>query len=304
MNQFTPNATLINRELAERAHSGTSWTPDIRRDQEIAAFIGDIESMHNELIKTAKNESEMDIIDAEMITFQERYAQKYNDKLSAQSRCISSMIAGPSNFPTRRAEKANASYEKRFEELMDFRKRAVAAIHKRIRAHRIDEAGGESEIMKDKIADAEKMQMLMKGCNKIIRSKKLSDEEKTTKMISEFGLSEQTIKEIMAPDYMTRVGFAPYQMSNNNANIRRMGERLKELQAKEATPTSEIEFNGGSIIDNAEEDRVQIDFDEKPGDAMRTKLKGSGWRWAPSVGMWQRKRTPAAMTSAKQITEA
>ena len=82
-----------------------------------------------------------------------------------------------------------------------------------------------------------------------------------------------------------------------------MKARVEELQAKEDTPTTEIKFSGGTIIDNCEDDRVQIDFDEKPDDAMRANLKGSGWRWAPSVMMWQRKRTSAAMYSAKEILE-
>ena len=49
----------------------------------------------------------------------------------------------------------------------------------------------------------------------------------------------------------------------------------------------------------------EIEFidDEKPDDAMLAKLNGSGWRWAPSVMMWQRKRTSAAMYSAKEILE-
>ncbi len=123
-------------------------------------------------------------------------------------------------------------------------------------------------------------------------------------MAEDFNLSEDTIREIMTSDYMGCIGFAAYQLSNNNANIRRMKERVKELQAKEDTPSSEIEFNGGAIIDNADDDRVQIDFDEKPDDDMRSKLKESEWRWARSTGVWQRKRTSAALVSAKQIVGA
>ncbi|MDO9398082.1 MAG: hypothetical protein Q7T71_16170, partial [Herbiconiux sp.] len=78
----------------------------------------------------------------------------------------------------------------------------------------------------------------------------------------------------------------------------------KELEKKEVTPTGEITFTGGSIVDNREEDRVQIFFDQKPDQAMIDKLKGEGWRWAPSVGAWSRKRTDAALYSARRITGA
>ena len=159
----------------------------------------------------------------------------------------------------------------------------------------------ESETMKAKLANAEELQSLMKGCNKIIKSKKLSDEDKTSRLIEEFNLSAQQVHVLFMPDYMGRIGYASYKLTNNNANIRRMRERVTELQAKEDTPSSEIEFTGGLIIDNADDDRVQIDFDDNPGDEMREKLRGAGWRWAPSLVLWQRKRTPAALTSAKQI---
>ena len=302
MATFKPNPNLINSRLAEAAHAGTSWSPEQRAKQEIAEFVEDIETVYNDLMQYANNEAEMDVIDVEMITFQERYAQKYNDKLSAHSQCISSMIAGPSGFPSRRAERANSSYEKRFDEMMQFKKRAIDAIKKKIKAHRIDEAGGEIEILKAKIASAEKMHGIMKAGNKIIRSKKLSDDEKIFQMV-EIGISESNARAVLRPDYMGTIGFKGWELSNNNANIKRMKARLVEMQTREATPTSEISFDGGIIIDNAEIDRVQIVYDEKPTDEVIGKLKGAGWHWSPRNSAWQRKRTANAMQSAKQITE-
>ncbi len=155
----------------------------------------------------------------------------------------------------------------------------------------------ESEIMKEKIVSAEKMQIIMKGCNKIIRSKKLSDDEKAAKITADHNLTEDQIREIFRHG-----GYEPWRLSNNTANIRRMKQRVIALQKKETTPTSQIDFDGGTIIDDAEDDRVQIDFDTKPGEAMRAELGGAGWRWAPSVALWQRQRTPQALVSAKRIT--
>lgn len=299
---FEPDATLIDRDLAYRAHSGTTFTPDVRRDQEIEAFKSDLTSIYHDLLKIAKTESDIDIIDVEMIEFQKRYADKYNVQLSARARVMSTMIAGPSKFPTRRNEKASNAYEKGVDEMMTWRGRAVNAISKNVKDNQIAEAGGEIEVMKSKIESAEEMQTIMKQCNKIIRSKKLSDDEKIIKMV-EIGISEDTVREVMKPDYMGRVGFASYELTNNNANIKRMKARVIEMQTREDTPTSEIEFNGGTIIDNCEDDRVQIFFDENPDDEMIAKLRGSGWHWKRSIEAWQRKRTANAMVSAKQILE-
>ncbi len=165
-----------------------------------------------------------------------------------------------------------------------------------------NESTHESEIMQEKIAKAEKLQTIMKGCNKIIRSKKLSEGEKAAKIIEEHNLTAEKVRELFTPNYMGDIGYEPWRLSNNNANIRRMKQRVVELQQKETTPTTEIDFDGGTIIDNADDDRVQIDFDEKPGNETRAALRGSGWRWAPSVQLWQRQRTPYAIESAKAIT--
>ena len=87
----------------------------------------------------------------------------------------------------------------------------------------------------------------------------------------------------------------------DDINIKRMKDRIATMEAMDAKPTTSETVNGVEIVDSSEDDRVQLFFDGKPDDTMRDKLKGSGWRWAPSAGAWQRKRTDAAIQSAKQI---
>lgn len=155
--------------------------------------------------------------------------------------------------------------------------------------------------MKVKLYDAEKLQVFMEACNKIIRSKKLSDVDKVEQLLKIDGITADRVRQITTPDRYGDFGYSKYALTNNSANIRRMKTRVVELTKKENTPSSEIVFDGGVIIYNAEDNRVQINFDEKPGDTVRAALRGDGWRWAPSVELWQRKRTPQAIVSAKRI---
>lgn len=295
--------TELNKELAMQAHCGTSFSPEVRGKAIIDGFSSHLAQIHDDLMKRAETDEDRDFISAEMRILKSGYASKMNDQLSSQSRCMSTMIAGPSNFNTRRAEKANRAYENKFDATNAYLSRAISSIRRRLNKMQVDAAGGEIEVMKAELANAEKSQEMMKQCNKLIRSKKLSDEERIAQMIDMFGISEHTAQEILTPDCMGCIGFAHYNLSNGNANIRRMRSRIEEMQKKEDTPTTEREFDGGMLIDNYDADRIQIDFDEKPDDTMRAKLKGSGWRWAPSVMMWQRKRTNAAIRSAKEILE-
>lgn len=302
-NGFRANPNLINKELAMRSHSGTSFDPEKRGVQEIAEFVSYVQEFYERLKKHAKTDQQKEYLLTEMERFQSAFASKYNAKLSSQGGCLSTMIAGPSGFPVRRAEKACSAADKRYEELIEFKDRAEAAILRELKKMGVEEAGGELEVMKKKIEQAEKLQGMMVEGNKIVRKKAepgIGGVSKQQQLIN-LGFTEKTAMEALKPDYMGRFGFPAFALQNNSANIRRMKERLIELGKKEVTPTGEITFTGGSIVDNREEDRVQIFFDQKPQQAMIDKLKGEGWRWAPSVGAWSRKRTDAALYSARRI---
>lgn len=302
MVEFQPDTSLINKQLADRSHQGTSYDPETRARQEINEFGVWIQEVYDELKPYAKSEAQQAKLTEEMQQFQTGFADKYNARLAAHGSCISTFITGASNFPTRRAEKANDTYERRYNEMIEFKDRAKAAILRELKRIKIDEAGGEITLMMQKIASAEKTQEAMKTCNAIIR-KNLPQEDKVKMIIEQCGFSEATARKILLPDFCGRVGFT-YHLQNNNANIRRMKERLVELQKKGATPTSNIGFAGGVVQDSQEHDRVRIFFDEKPAQGMIDKLKGNGWRFSPREKAWQRKRTTQALYDAKRITGA
>ena len=49
------------------------------------------------------------------------------------------------------------------------------------------------------------------------------------------------------------------------------------------------------------EDRLQIIFPGKPDVEVRAKLKGSGFRWSPTSGAWQRHLGNSAIYAANAI---
>ena len=81
--------------------------------------------------------------------------------------------------------------------------------------------------------------------------------------------------------------YPSYKLTNNNANIRRIKQRIKELENKSAISAEDgWEFTGGSVVMNTENNRIQILFDNKPDEEVRSELKGRGFKWAPSQGAW------------------
>lgn len=159
------------------------------------------------------------------------------------------------------------------------------------------------KLLKEKLEKLEKLQSIMKAANKIVRSKKLTDEEKIQEMVK-LGLSEEGAANALKPDFCGRVGFASYSLQNNNANIKRVKDRIKELEKRASEKTTEQEINGIKIIDNVEDNRLQIFFQGIPAVEIRSKLKSNGFRWSRFNGCWQSYRNARANRIAKEIAES
>lgn len=95
--------------------------------------------------------------------------------------------------------------------------------------------------------------------------------------------------------------FTSYELTNNNAEIKRLEKRIQELTYNKEVGFSGWDFEGGYAEANTEMNRLQLYFDEKPDEQRRTVLKSNGFKWAPSQGAWQRQLTDNAIYSAGRI---
>ena len=95
--------------------------------------------------------------------------------------------------------------------------------------------------------------------------------------------------------------FSSASLSNNNQEIHRVQNRIKQLtDAKELGYTGWT-FEGGRVEANGDKNRLQIFFDEIPDEDVRKELKGQGFKWARSEGAWQRQLTNNAIYAARRI---
>jgi len=92
-----------------------------------------------------------------------------------------------------------------------------------------------------------------------------------------------------------------WRLRNNNAEIRRIKEKLESLDKLDSTAAETITFKGGEMRVNEEINRVQFIFDSVPSEEVRAMLKHNGFKWAPSEGAWQRLRTENAVRTAKNL---
>ncbi|MGL6196517.1 MAG: hypothetical protein ACRC2T_17015 [Thermoguttaceae bacterium] len=283
------------RQLACRAHYGTSQLPDERAEYVIREYSAELEA---DLETVRENGGD-----------EERYVSNYRKYftawLYAKSNCISTLVAGRSNFNSRRAEKANKTEDKRCKEFREWRQRAIKAIERDARKAAKSEVS-EVETMQQKIKIAELAQARMKSVNAIIRKHKANPDAAISVLMEKLQVTEPEAQKWVKPDYAGCIGFASYQLTNNNADIRRMKARLVELEKKEATSGQEavnIDFPGGTIELNFQDDRVRILYPGKPDATTIANLKKTGFRWSPTNFAWQRQLTHAAIHSVIQLTD-
>lgn len=146
--------------------------------------------------------------------------------------------------------------------------------------------------LKEKLASLERNQVFMKVANQCLRKK-----DKAGFLKLEMA-TEEMWEELNGPN---EFGFPHYKFSNNSAEIRRIKDRIAQLEKIQALETKEMRVGDAAIVINVEANRVQILFDSIPPEEMRKKLKSNGLRWSPSQGAWQRHITNYAIYIAKQL---
>lgn len=160
--------------------------------------------------------------------------------------------------------------------------------------------------LKEQLADVRASQETMKKANALIRKYKGDEVAQISAIAALDGFTEATARELVKPDCCGRIGFPSYALSNNNANARRIEQRIKELERMQERATVEHEGKGYTYREDTEENRVMFIFDGKPGETTRKILKSNGFRWSPSRDgkPWVRQLNNAGLWAARTVREA
>ena len=235
-------------------------------------------------------------IDGLLDTYARKLAANMNKGYEIAARVPSILIAGGSNFPVRKKQKQNAADEKNMQEFSE-----IQGLLEKIRSTGMggisaDDPNAVSKL-ESKLAKLEALQETMKAVNAYYRKHKTVDgcPHLTAEQI-------EKMKASMSGSWRaTPKPFESYQLSNNNAEIRRLKERIATLTRQKEIGYVGWEFDGGKVEANAGDNRLQIFFDEKPDADTRGKLKEYGFRWSPSAGAWQRQLNDNAIRAADYL---
>ena len=235
-------------------------------------------------------------IDSLLDTYARKLAANMNHGYEIDARVPSILIAGGSNFPVRQKEKQNAARDSNMREwqyiqgLLDkIRSTGMGGI-------RQDDPQAIPKLQK-KLDGLEKAQETMKAVNAYYRKHGTLDGCPH--------LSPENIEKLKADMasgwHYEKKPFQSWELSNNNAEIRRVRQRIESLTRANEVAYVGWEFDGGHVEANREQGRLQVFFDGKPEADVRQQLKEHGFRWAPSVGAWQRLLNDNAYRAADRI---
>lgn len=235
-------------------------------------------------------------IDSLLDTYARKLAANMNHSFAIDARVPSILIAGGSNFPVRQKEKQNAARDSNMQEwqyiqgLLDkIRSTGMGGI-------RQDDPQAIPKLEK-KLAGLEKAQETMKAVNAYYRKHGTLD---GCPHLSPENLEKLKAAMVSGWHYEKKP-FQSWELSNNNAEIHRVRQRIESLTRAKETVYVGWEFDGGHVEANREQSRLQVFFEDKPDAEARQQLKEHGFRWAPSVGAWQRLLNGNAYYAADRI---
>lgn len=290
----------IPQQTARGAYYWISHSPERRGDAVRAEYVATLEDAQKRLQDVAKTPESR----ARVAELFDRYRRGYRARvlawLGAMSRTASTMITGGSGFNVGRNQKRQATERRRAAEMSSYREGALNRAIKDLNEEDKEATGGTLADLKRRLENAKKTQEIYKQTNAILRRKGTA-EQKIEWLMEGLSLKREEVDLLLKPDVFGHVGIPSYRLSNNLAEIKRLEGRVRVEEIRSAVRHAEYPFSGGTVIYNPEAERIQIKFDGRPDADMIGKLKRAAFKWAPSVGMWQRQLTHNAVYATRQL---
>ena len=292
-----PKYYPINEEAAKRAKDMNSFS-----DYQPGSATAGYRAMVDEAYAAAERQKARvdpmyhDKIDALVDRYARKLAENLNERNVIDARVPSILISGGGNFPVAKKHKQNAARDRNYGEYAEISKLLDKIRSVGMGGISADDPQAVSKLEK-KLEKLEASQELMKAVNAYYRKHGTLD---GCPHLTERGI--ENLKADMASGWhYEKKPFQSWQLSNNNAEIRRLKGRIEELTRHKEAAYVGWEFDGGTVEINREANRLQIFFEGKPDAAVRDELKSNGFRWSPKAEAWQRQLNDTTIRVADRI---
>ena len=290
----------INEDAAKTAHEMNRFG-DYESNSATAGYRAMVEKVYQTVDKIEEKRPAM-LERAEYMAcrYSKKLAMYFNSYYNNECRCPSIAISGGGNFPVKKKKKQNERRDTLMQEynaLKEYEEKIENLLYAK-QVIRADDANA-IELLEEKLAEKKERQEFMKAANKSVRKK---DIESGNDELRDMGFTEKQISAFRVPEYGV-IGFQPYELSGNNAEIHRLEKRIETLKAIKEVGSREYETDFFSVTEDAENMRLRLFFDYKPSEEIRATLKSNGFKWSPTNECWQRQLTESAKFAMQRVLE-
>lgn len=152
------------------------------------------------------------------------------------------------------------------------------------------------EKLQEKLTSLESIQLFMKDANKCIKK-----QDKQKFLALDYG-TDKLWEELNLPGRFQGTGYPGYKLTNNNANMRRIRQRIAYLKQEAKRVPTDTLIKGVRVLENTYVGRLQLIFPDKPSYEIRQQLKKRwGFRWSHEEQAWQRQLNNNSVFAANEF---
>lgn len=259
-----------------------------------------------EIAKAAKekNPAESERIDYLLNKYSQKIARNINAVAANESKYPAWFVSGPARYNV----KKNEALMRRTMDLFNQRESYDKILDK------IQRIGNGTEAIKSSDANAvekltEKLEKLKRQHSQAKLANAYYKKNGSLEGFHPVGLTREQEKQMfegarwMKEHYPTVT--APFNLTNSNAEIHRLEDRIKNIQSAKEAGNKEVVTNSNyRVVKNSEEMRLQYFFDGKPDREVINIMKSNGFKWSPKNKAWQRQLTANAEYAGRRVNEA
>ena len=282
-------------KIATDAYRWNSHDPEARAETDIMGY----EKQLHEDLKKIPEAKKQDYINT--------YKSKISVLFHSLSRCANPMVTGRGGFNFQRNEKAQNAYQNRYDEFLQWREKFLKAMQQVMERNRPEEEKREEtwhRLKRDIASSADTIHEIdtgkARGYNRALFVSSIFNKVSTFAGHGEVEIVQRAIDFISEYNAGVKkpVITPRHRFFQLPEAARRMREKLKVTREQE---NREVTFEGGTLVWNYQESRLQILFNKIPEESKRRELKSSGFHWSPKNRAWQRQLNPNAVSAAKRI---
>lgn len=282
-------------DAAYHAHYWSSQHPEIRGEDELTQYEREL---HADLQAMPEEQ-------------REQYLSNYKSHLSgvwaSESRMASAFVTGGSGFNHRSNEKAENAYRNKYEAFRQWRERAFKSIEKYKESLKTDEQRA-AELWQKVETDIDSTATTIhnldtgkeRGYSRTLFVSNLFGRISTYAKNGNVEIVERAVARVR--EWNARCSkpiiterHSLFKLPDVARSVRQKAEEVANRENKE------VAFEGGKVVFNYAEDRLQILFDAMPSEEVRSKLKMRAFKWSPRFQAWQRRLTDNAVHAARQV---